>query len=124
MPSFQSYDPSAGGPSQAAQIDTMKAQDLITSNQNISDYTRQQHNLNHAFLGTDDNGRKTGFGQAAALASSLGAQGNLYSGAGRYQEGMAQSAFANQQADLTSAFNRAQQEWKRNEAFAAIGLIL
>src|SRR5437899_1780999 len=102
MPQYQSYDPSAGGPSQAAQVDTMAANDAITSQQNVSDYTRAQHNLNHQFLGTDDNGVKTGFGSANALASSLGAQGNLYSGSGKWQEGQAQAQFANSQADLTS----------------------
>jgi phosphomevalonate kinase len=125
MPSgFQSYDSSSGGPSQEATVATMASQDAITSQQNISDYKRQDRQLNHQFLGTDDQGNKTGFGSANALASSLGAQGNLYSGAGQWAEGQAQSQFANQHADLTSAFHRAQNEWKRNEAFAAIGLVL
>lgn len=118
------YDPSTGGPSQAAQMSQLGYQDTLTDAANRSDLATSQGRNRQQFLGLGNNGQSTGFGTAAQLQSSLGANGQLYGSAGRYQEGQAQTQFQNQQADLTTAFNRAHMDLKRQEAFAAIGLIL
>lgn len=61
---------------------------------------------------------------APQLESSLGATGQFYSTAARKSEGQAQLAYKNQMADLQTGFNRAHMDLKRQEAFAAIGLII
>lgn len=108
------YDPSAGGPSQGAAIDTMAYQNGITDSANRTDRDTAQGRLTEQYKDVTQ----------PQLESSLGATGQFYSGAARKAEGQSQLQFQNQYADIETAFNRAHMDLKRQEAFAAIGLIL
>lgn len=108
------YDPAAGGPSQAAMVSTMQAQNTIEDASNKSDRDLYRSRLTRDFTQV----------QVPQLESSLGSSGQFYSTAARQAEGRAQTQYQDQYADLGSAFDRAHMALKRNEAFAAIGLIL
>jgi hypothetical protein len=108
------YDPAALGPSQGAVVDQMAYQNNLTDSANRTDLmTGQGRNLNQYKDVVQPQ-----------LESSLGATGQFYGTAARKQEGQVGNAFQNQQADLQTAFNRAHMDLKRQEAFAAMGLIL
>ena len=108
------YDPGALGPSQGAVLDQMVYQNNITDSANRSDLLTQQGRNANQFKDVT----------APQLESSLGATGQYYSGAARKAEGQAQLGFTNQQADLQTAFDRAHMDLQRQQAFAAIGLII
>lgn len=108
------YDPAALGPSQGAAIDTLAYQNQIKDAANRTDLMTQQGRLTQSYKDVLQPG----------LESSLGAAGQFYSTAARKAEGQAQLGYKNQMSDLQTAFNRAHMDLKRQEAFAAIGLII
>jgi len=108
------YDPAALGPSQGALIDTTAYTNNITDAANRTDLMKSQGRLTEQYKDVVQ----------PQLESSLGATGQFYSTAARKSEGQAQLGYTNQMSDLQSAFNRAHMDLKRQEAFAAIGLIL
>ena len=108
------YDPSSNGPSQAALVDTTAYTNQIQDSANRSDLTTQQGRL------TNDYNSNV----KPALMSSLGASGQVYSTAGANAEAQTKTGYENQMGDLQTAFDRAHMDLKRQEAFAAIGLII
>lgn len=108
------YDSAAGGPSQAATMAVMGTQNRIQDTANRDDMRVQQQRTTSNFQDV----------LAPQLTSSLGATGQFYGTAARKAEGQAKKGYQNQMDDLQTAFDRAHMELKRNEAFAAIGLIL
>src|SRR5579864_1890295 len=103
------YNAGSLGPSTAASADTMAGQDAYALGMD-----RSQYNLDKSRLTTQFNDVT-----APALSSSLGAAGQAYGTAGDKAIGQAQIGFQNQKTDLASAFNRAQMDMKRQEAYAA-----
>jgi hypothetical protein len=108
------YDPSAGGPSQGAAMDQMAAVDKMQSAQNQTDYSQGLYQSDKQF-------NQVTFPQ---LQSSMGATGQFYSTARNTAEQSADRQHQFQDASLASTFNRAQIDLKRQEVFAAMGLIL
>ena len=108
------YDPSSGGPSQAAAIDTMAYQNNITDAANRTDLMTQQGRLTNQYTDV----------AKPQLLSSLGATGQFYSTAASKAVAQQQIGYQNQMSDLQTAFDRAHMDLKRQEAFASIGLIL
>src|SRR5258708_35016478 len=108
------YDPSAGGPSQAAVVDTTAYQNNITDAANRTDLMTQQGRLTNQFQDV----------QRPQLLSSLGATGQLQGSAGAQAVTQQKLGYENQMSDLQTAFDRAHMDLKRQEAFASIGLIL
>ena len=108
------YDPAALGPSQAALIDQTAASNV------------QQTAFDKGQLNTEIARSNAQYSDVAKpqLESSLGATGQYYSGAARNAEAQQLVGVTNQQADLQSAFGRTQMDMARQQAFAAMGLIL
>lgn len=114
MAVLASYDPSSGGGSDAAQVDTIAGQNAYALGMDRGQYRTDQSRMASQFQQVD----------APALMSSLGASGQFYGTAANKAIGNQQTMYNNQQADLTSAFNRAKMDMKRQEAYASVGLIL
>lgn len=108
------YDPSSGGPSQAAAIDTMAYTNNITDSANRTDLMTQQGRLTNRYTDVEK----------PQLLSSLGANGQFYSSAGSKAVAQQQIGYQNQMSDLQTGFDRAHMDLQRQQAFAAIGLIL
>lgn len=108
------YDPSAGGPSQAAVIDTTAYTNNLTDQANNTDKMTQQGRLTNQYQDVSK----------PQLLSSLGATGQLQSSAGSQAVTQQHIGYENQMSDLQTAFDRAHMDLKRQEAFASIGLIL
>jgi hypothetical protein len=108
------YDPSAGGPSQAAAIDMTAYQNQTSDINNAADAAQQRTRLKSQFTSQT----------APQLLSSLGASGQLQGTAGSNARVQAQGQYTNQMSDLQTAMDRAHMDLTRQSAFAAMGLIL
>jgi hypothetical protein len=114
MPAIQGYDPSAGGPSQSAQMDTLLYQNNLADAANRTDLGIGQRRNTNDYLNV----------AKPRLESSLGATGQSYGTAADMAKTQQGIGFENAQADLQTGFDRAHMDLQRQQAFAAMGLIL
>lgn len=108
------YDALAQGPSQGSAIDQLTYQNNLKRSDNTADYGMAKTRLKDDYKGTIQPG----------LESTLGATGQFYSSAARKAEGTAELGYKRAGYDLWRSFDRAQKDMKRQEVFAAMGLIL
>jgi hypothetical protein len=108
------YNPAALGPSQAATMDQQLATDQMNLGFTSADATKNMQRLNQDYT----------LYQKPQLQSSMGATGQFYSTAARKAEAQQYNQYSNQFADLGTTFQRAQMEMARNQAFAAMGIII
>ena len=108
------YDAAAGGPSQAAVLDQ-----TIASNIQTTQFDQGQRDI-----GIKRNDAQFNNVDQPQLESSLGASGQFYSGAARGAEQQQRVSNLNQNADLSSAFGRQQDDMARQQAFAAMGIVI
>jgi hypothetical protein len=114
MAAVTAYDPSAGGPSADALLKQTMASDVQTTH----------NDLGQMNTGISRNTAQYNDVAMPQLQSSMGAAGQYYGTAARSAESQQLLGVHNQNADLKSAFGRAQDDMARQQAFAAMGIIL
>jgi hypothetical protein len=108
------YNPAALGPSQAAAMDTLAAQNNITDAQNSTDKMIQQGFLTQQYKDVTQ----------PQLESSMGSAGQFYGTQARRAEGQSGVNYQNQMYGIESAFTKAHNDLQRQQVFASMGLIL
>ena len=124
MATLDPYNAAALGPSAGAKMAQQADLDQYSSQRNTTDYSNKTYFSNYGFgqPGTTPGGNS----QAALpkLQSSLGVAGTMGSGIGNDALTMAKTQHQAQNADITSQFQRAQDDLTRQATYAAWGLVL
>ncbi len=120
VPDFSQYTPS-GTP--GATTDNLAAQNLVQGANIRSSATTKLGEAQTDYLGVGAPGQQEG-GQANQLASSIAANGQWYGGARQLAQGTQQRQYLNSQHDIISGAHNALDDLTRQQAYAAMGLII
>ncbi len=122
VPDFSQYTPQ-GTP--GASTDTLAAQGLVQQANIRSTATTKLGENQSDYLGVSVPGANGLVGGSAAqLQSSLAANGQGYGGAAQITEGAAQRHYLDSQHDIISGAHNALDDLTRQQAYAALGLII
>lgn len=118
------YNAAAMGPSQGGLLAKEADLNQFTSSRNNADFASKTFFSNYGFGQEQSNPGGNSQAQLPRLESSLGAAGTYGSGAGNDAISMAKTQHAAQNADITSQFQRAQDDLTRQQAYVAWGIVL